>query len=330
MRHTPVMLDQVLASLCPQDHEVYVDGTFGGGGYTRAVLQAANCTVYGIDRDLDAIERGEALASQNSRFTPVLGRFGQLDRLLGHADVQSVDGIMLDIGVSSYQLDQAERGFSFMRDGPLDMRMGQTGPSAADIVNHMPEAELARLIYILGDEKQSRRIARALSARRSQRPFTHTLDLADFIGEAIGGRRGRKTHPATRTFQALRIFINDELGELARGLVAAEKVLKPDGRLIIVTFHSLEDRLVKRFLRERCGRESKGSRYRPLAEPEYEPSFELIHNKALTPSEEEISGNPRARSAHLRAARRCAAPAWPQPFSHELSLPRLELMEGHA
>ena len=327
MSHAPVMLTEVLESLAPKADEVYVDGTFGGGGYTQAVLQAANCKVVGIDRDLDAITRAERLAAQNERFTPILGRFGDLDAQLLNAGIESIDGLMLDIGVSSYQLDQAERGFSFMREGPLDMRMGQTGPSAADVINYMPQADLVRVIRSFGEEKQARRIVHAIADRRRVRPFTQTLDLADLVETTLGGRRGRKTHPATQTFQAIRIYVNDELGELARGLEAAERMLAAGGRLVVVTFHSLEDRLVKQFLRQRSGGNGQGSRYRPAIERKVEPSFELSHRKALLPSEADRDGNPRARSARLRAAIRLPTPAWTAPFETGFSLPPLTALE---
>ncbi len=249
MGHVPVLLAEVLDALAPKAGETHVDGTFGGGGYAKAVLSAADCTLYGIDRDLDAIERAEQMALKQPRLIPLLGRFGDLDALLLNAGVEHVDGVMLDIGVSSFQIDQGARGFSFMRDGPLDMRMGQSGPSAADVVNHMPQADLAAVIWQLGEERQSRRIAKILYERRLEQPFETTLDLAEVIEQAVGGRRGKKTHPATLTFQAIRMYVNDELGELARGLAAAERMLKPGGRLVVVTFHSLEDRLVKRFFR---------------------------------------------------------------------------------
>ena len=251
MGHVPVLLEEVLEALQPQDGETYVDGTFGGGGYALRVLAAADCQLYGIDRDLDAITRAEALAEQQPRLTPLLGRFGDLDDLLETAGVTVVHGVMLDIGVSSFQIDEGDRGFSFMRDGPLDMRMGQTGPSAADVVNHMSVGDLMTIFRQLGEERQAKRIANAIVARRKSEPFKTTLDLAQCIEDAVGGRRGKKTHPATLTFQAIRMYVNDELGELARGLAAAERVLAPGGRLVVVTFHSLEDRLVKQFLRER-------------------------------------------------------------------------------
>jgi 16S rRNA (cytosine1402-N4)-methyltransferase len=327
MGHFPVMLPEVLAALQPADGEIYVDGTFGGGGYALRVLEAADCQIYGIDRDLDAITRAEKLAEAQPRLIPLLGRFGDLDALLLNAGVEHVHGVMLDIGVSSFQIDQAGRGFSFMRDGPLDMRMGQTGPSAADIVNHMPEAELVSVIRQLGEERQARRIARVLCERRIEKPFEATLDLAETVEHAVGGRRGKKTHPATLTFQAIRMYVNDELGELARGLAAAERMLLPGGRLVVVTFHSLEDRLVKRFFRERSGGMGGGSRYMPERAQGPDATFDLISRKAIEPSEDEISTNPRSRSARLRAGVRTDAPSWTTPVETGTNVPPLNELE---
>lgn len=321
MTHVPVMLDEVLIALSPKDNEIIVDGTFGGGGYSLAILAAANCELYGIDRDLDAIARAEAVAENEPRLHPLFGRFGNLETLLSEAGVTAVDGIVLDIGVSSFQLDQDERGFSFMRDGPLDMRMGQTGPPAADIVNTWSEADLAQLIRALGEDRQAKRIARAIVRRRDEAPFSTTLDLADTIETAVGGRRGQRTHPATQTFQALRMLVNDELGELARALAAAERVLKPGGRLVVVCFHSLEDRIVKTFVRTHAGETSGGSRHRPVSEPGPAPSFTMPERKAIEPTEQEIAANPRARSAKLRLAVRTEAPAWDRPIDIGVTLP---------
>ena len=220
------------------------------------------------------------------------------------------DGVALDLGVSSMQVDEAERGFSFMHDGPLDMRMGDDGQTAADLVNTTEQAELARIIFVYGEERESRRIARAIVRRREEQPFTRTLELAEFVERALGGRRGAKTHPATKTFQALRIAVNEELSELEAGLVAAERVLKTGGRLCVVTFHSLEDRIVKSFLTVRAGRTPAGSRHAPPVARGAEPSFQLLFNGAHAPSAAEVAANPRARSAKLRAAVRTAAPVW--------------------
>lgn len=328
MGHVPVLLDEVLAALQPQDGETYVDGTFGGGGYALRVLASAKCQLYGIDRDLDAITRAEALTEQHSGLTPLLGRFGEMDDLLSTVGVTVVHGIMLDIGVSSFQIDEGERGFSFMRDGPLDMRMGQTGPSAADVVNLMSASDLMTIFRQLGEERQAKRIAGAIVARRKTEPFKTTLDLADCVETAVGGRRGKKTHPATLTFQAIRMYVNDELGELARGLAAAERLLAPGGRLVVVTFHSLEDRLVKQFMRERAGAVGGGSRYMPEVAKGPAPSFDLKRRKAIEPGEAETRDNPRARSSRLRVAVRTDAPAWTDPVSTGKSVPPLKVLEA--
>jgi 16S rRNA (cytosine1402-N4)-methyltransferase len=287
-----------------------LDATFGGGGYARALLASADITLIGLDRDPDAIARAQVLAASEPRLLPVPGRFGDLDTHAGEAGHARLDGVVMDLGVSSFQLDEGERGFSFMRDGPLDMRMGADGFSAADLIVHASEAELAAILYHLGEERESRRIARAIKAALKDGPITRTSVLADLIETALGGRRGARTHPATKSFQALRLFVNDELGELARALEAAERVLVPGGRLVVVTFHSLEDRLVKDFLRERGGLEGVGSRHMPANAPTRASSFEVITRKSVSPSETELALNPRARSARLRAARRTQAPAW--------------------
>ncbi len=325
--HAPVLLDEVLAHLGPRDGDVILDGTFGGGGYTRAIAAAADCRVLAIDRDLDAIARAERLSERMASVIPLLGRFSHLDALAIHAGHPLVDGVVLDLGVSSFQIDEAERGFSFQKDGPLDMRMGQSGASAADVINRMPEPALATILFRLGEERQSRRIARAIATRRTSAPFTRTLDLADLVEGALGGRRGSRIHPATRTFQAIRMFVNDELGELARALTAAERALQPGGRLVVVTFHSLEDRLVKQALKERSGGAGGGSRHLPGRAAGPVPSFELVTRKAVIPGEAEIATNPRARSAKLRAAIRTEAPAFEKEVDTGLDLPDLEEME---
>jgi 16S rRNA (cytosine1402-N4)-methyltransferase len=299
-RHVPVMLDEVLAALAPRDGEVFVDGTFGAGGYSRAMLDAANCRVVGIDRDRSAIAGGYGLVSASAgRLVLVEDRFSALAdvaRSLGH---QTVDGVVLDIGVSSMQLDTPERGFSFRADGPLDMRMGGDGPTAADIVNSWPEGDLARLFRTYGEEKRAGALARAIVADRADEPFLRTKQLADLCGRVIRSKPG-EIHPATRAFQALRIAVNRELDELAAALVAAEAILREGGRLVVVTFHSLEDRIVKLFLADRSRILAGGSRHRP--EEVVEPAtFELL-GKAVSASDAEARRNPRARSAKLRAA----------------------------
>jgi 16S rRNA (cytosine1402-N4)-methyltransferase len=302
--HKPVLIDEVVQALQPAPGKTVVDGTFGAGGYSRAFL-AAGATVIAFDRDPTARRFAEGLPAD--RFRLVDGRFSEMADVAGAG---ALDGAALDLGVSSMQLDAAERGFSFLRDGPLDMRMGAEGPTAADLVNTAEPAELARILYVYGEERQSRRVAAAIARRRAEQPFAQTLDLADVIERALGGRRGAKVHPATRSFQALRIAVNEELAELEAGLLAAERALKAGGRLCVVTFHSLEDRIVKTFLAVRAGRTPAGSRHAPPLAAGPQPSFQLLFNGAQVPSEAEISANPRARSAKLRAAVRTAAPAW--------------------
>lgn len=311
--HLPVLLAEVLHYLAPRDGEVFVDGTFGAGGYSRAILEAAKCTVYGIDRDPTVKPHADRLAADfPGRFKLLAGCFGDMEALLAAEGVSRVDGVVLDIGVSSMQLDEAARGFSFQADGPLDMRMGAEGPTAAELVNKLEAEELADIIYKYGEERHSRRIARAIVAMRAKRPFVRTRELAEVVERAIPGGAAKKggIHPATRTFQALRIMVNDELGELERGLAAAERLLGAEGRLVVVTFHSLEDRIVKNFLRVRAGETGGASRHLPEQKPVRAPSFSLLNRKAVQASAEEAAINPRARSAKLRAARRTAAEAW--------------------
>ena len=303
--HTPVLLGEVLAALAPQPGQLIVDGTFGAGGYSRAFLERG-AEVAAFDRDPGASAYAADLAN-GGRLRLVQDRFSTMTQHLGEA---AADGVALDLGVSSMQLDEAARGFSLMRDGPLDMRMGSEGPTAADLVNGADAAELARIFRDYGEERQARRIAAAIVRRRADAPFTRTLELAAFVERVLGGRRGAKLHPATRVFQALRIAVNAELEELERGLAAAERVLKAGGRLAVVSFHSLEDRIVKTFLAERAGRTAGGSRHAPPAAKGPAPSFQLLFNGARTASAAEVAVNPRARSAKLRAAIRTAAPAW--------------------
>jgi len=308
-RHVPVMVEAVVTALAPRDDALFVDGTFGAGGYSRALLDAANCRVAAIDRDPEAVRRGrEFAATQNGRLEVVEGNFGDMERLLAQT-TGPIAGIALDLGVSSFQIDAPERGFSFRFDGPLDMRMSGAGQGAADLVATLSEEELASVIRDFGEERHARRIARTIVAARRQTPIRRTLDLADIVRAAIP-RAEPGIDPATRTFQALRIAVNDELGELDRGLVAAERLLMPGGRLAVVSFHSLEDRRVKDFLRRRSDAAPRASRHEPLPAEASAPSFRLLHRRALRPSPDEIEENPRARSARLRAAERTAARPW--------------------
>ena len=280
--HTPVMVREVVEALAPKDQGLYVDGTFGRGGYTRALLGTAGTRVVGIDRDPDAIAAGQAMVREfGSRLTLVHGAFGDMEHLLAARDIHAVDGVALDLGVSSPQLDEAERGFSFQEDGPLDMRMSKSGASAADLVNTTGERELADIIYNFGDERFSRRVAKRILEARAKRPITRTRELADIVRLAVP-RSADGIHPATRTFQALRIAVTDELGELRRGLSAAERLLKPSGRLAVVAFHSLEDRAVKNFLRPRCAEAPRASRHAPANDfsSANQATFHLLNRKA--------------------------------------------------
>lgn len=299
MSHAPVMLREVVESLNPRDDETYIDGTFGAGGYSRAILKQARCRVIAFDRDPHVLPTAAALEEEfKGRFLFILGNFGEMESHLAQRDIHSVNGIVLDIGVSSMQLDQGARGFSFRHDGPLDMRMSGEGRSAADIVATASEQELADILYTYGEEKESRRIARAIVRERTKAPIMRTSELASLVAATIGKKS--KTDPATKTFQALRIVVNDELAELESALHAAEHLLAPDGRLVVVTFHSLEDRIVKSYLNSRCGKLG-GSRHLPERQMS-RPLFLLPKNGKRVPTQAEIDANPRARSAKLRLA----------------------------
>ena len=307
--HVPVMLAEVLATLAPRDGATYLDGTFGGGGYANAILSAAACTLYAVDRDPEAIARGAALVARHpGRLHLVEGRFGEMLSLMASRGVEALDGVVLDLGVSSYQIDEASRGFSLRADGPLDMRMEKSGPTAAELVNTLPERELADLLWELGEERYSRRIARKIVAARGDAPFETTMQLASAIHQVMP-RDPSGMDSATRSFQALRLRVNDELGEVERGLDAAIRLLAPGGRLVVVSFHSLEDRIVKRFMRDAAGRTPGASRFDPssLLSIEKRADFRLLTSTALRPSVAESKSNPRARSARLRAIERRAA-----------------------
>ena len=305
--HVPVLGRPAIDFLQLRDGGVYIDATFGAGGYTRAMLAAADCTVIGIDRDRSAIAGGFDLVQQaNGRLTLIEDRFSNLEAVARECGVDRVDGVVLDLGVSSMQLDRPERGFSFRHDGPLDMRMGGEGASAADIVARASERDLANIVFLLGEERHSRAVARAIVKARALAPILSTAALADIVGRVVRSKP-HEIHPATRTFQALRIFVNDELGELVGALAAAERILKAGGRLVAVSFHSLEDRIVKTFLADR-GEARGGSRHAPeLKRPQ--PTFAVLTKRPLVADDAEVAGNPRARSAKLRAAERTAAPA---------------------
>lgn len=329
-KHVPVMVRQVVEALAPIDGAVVMDCTYGGGGYSRAVLAVADCKVIAVDRDPDAMQRAWEHAGEDPRLLPAPGVFSEIENIARAAGHEKIDGAMLDIGVSSFHLDEDERGFSFQREGPLDMRMSRQGPSAADVVNTMSEQNLANIIFRLGEEQASRRIARAIVERRKTAPFKTTLELAETVSKAVGGRKGQRTHPATKTFQALRIYVNDELGELARALHAVERILKPDGRLVVVTFHSLEDRIVKDFLRERSGKAPSVSRHLPGVPQAPPATFDVFEKRAIEPSGAEVISNPRARSAKLRWAMRTAEPARDTPIEGLPKLPELNKLEGVA
>ena len=303
--HTPVMIDEVLSILEPRAGASYVDGTFGGGGYSRALLEAADCSVWGLDRDPTAIENGHCLAQEfPGRLMLFCGRFGNVLKALSKVGVSQLDGFALDLGLSSMQIEDPSRGFSFRQDGPLDMQMGSSNEYAASVVNRLAEQELADIIYKYGEERASRRIARAIVNLRKRTPIERTSQLADLVRSVVNKSRDG-IDPATRTFQALRIYVNDELGELERGLSAAEALLAPGGRLVVVSFHSLEDRRVKEFFRARSGAVSRPSRHYPMQDlVSQAPTFRLLERSAIRPKREEIFFNPRARSARLRWAER--------------------------
>ncbi|MEP0519824.1 MAG: 16S rRNA (cytosine(1402)-N(4))-methyltransferase RsmH [Hyphomicrobiales bacterium] len=309
--HLPVMLNEVLHALEPLGDQVFVDGTFGAGGYTSALLEAGAAHVYAFDRDPTAIMAGAPVVEKfHDRLTLIEGRFSDMAEHLEARGVSRVDGVVLDIGVSSMQIDQAERGFSFQQDGPLDMRMSMSGPSAADVVNELPHGELAHVLKFLGEERQSGRIASAILKYREGRPYETTKELVNTIAKVIPRKAKDRIHPATRTFQALRVFVNRELEELALGLSAAESLLKTDGRLVVVTFHSLEDRIAKNFFKTRSETRIGGSRHAPQVAALAPPSFSLTTRKALAASETECAENPRSRSAKLRVGLRTDVPAF--------------------
>lgn len=315
--HVPVLINAILRD-CAPIAGVWLDGTLGAGGYTRELLQAGAGKVIGVDRDPLALQMATTWAAPfGDRVRLVAGTFSDLDTLSGEA----LDGVVLDLGVSSMQLDQAERGFSFMKDGPLDMRMSQSGPSAADLVNTAEESVLADVLYHYGEERASRRIAHAIAASRALEPITTTAKLAEIVSKCLPRPKPGQSHPATRSFQAIRIAVNAEFSELAEGLAAAERALKPGGLLAVVTFHSLEDRIVKRFFQLASGQESNSNRYAP-ARADTTARFEMVTRKAVAPDDEEVARNPRARSAKLRVGRRTEALAKSIPHA-ELGLPEI-------
>jgi 16S rRNA (cytosine1402-N4)-methyltransferase len=324
-RHIPVMLSEVIDALEPKDGKHFIDGTFGAGGYTRGLLERARCSVLAIDRDPGAARFARVLESDfPGRLKFVLGHYAEMRDIAEREGIATVDGVALDLGVSSMQLDEPERGFSFSQDGPLDMRMGGEGPTASDLVNALPELDLAAIIATLGEEKRARSIARSIVAQRTEAPIERTGELADIIARVIGRRHDETKHPATRTFQALRLYLNEELLELGRGLSAAEHLLKPKGRLAVVTFHSLEDRIAKRFFAARSTPAPRASRHLPERRPTFAPSFRLLNRRQVSPTKDEIRLNPRARSARLRAGERTDAPPHALDLA-ALGVPRIAL-----
>ncbi|WP_439124224.1 16S rRNA (cytosine(1402)-N(4))-methyltransferase RsmH [Marivita sp.] len=315
--HIPVLLAPLLRAVAPVSG-VWVDGTFGAGGYARGLIEAGAKTVIGIDRDPLAHEMAAAwLPEFGGRIVLHQANFAEMDQI-----ASDVDGVVLDLGVSSMQLDQADRGFSFMKDGPLDMRMGQDGPSAADIVNGADEFDIADILYTYGEERASRRIAKSIVAARKMAPITRTLELVKIIESCLPRPKPGQSHPATRSFQALRIAVNDEYGALMQGLMAAERALKPGGLLAVVSFHSVEDRMVKRFMQARGGQAGRANRYAPEIETEI-PAFQIVTRKAVGPDDDELAVNPRSRSAKLRVARRTEAPAG-EIDAGQIALPQLK------
>ena len=309
--HLSVMPNEVLEYMAPKDGEVYVDGTFGAGGHTKSLLEAANCKVFAIDRDPTVGVYVSTLSKEfDGRIEFLQGCFGDMEELLKAKGVSEVDGILLDIGVSSMQIDTPERGFSFSNDGPLDMRMGDSGTSASDFINSAEEREIADILFKYGGEKKSRKIAKAIVMARSEEPITRTAQLVEIIRNAVKVYNDT-INPATRTFQALRMWVNDELGELERSLRAAENLLSPGGRLVVITFHSGEDSIVKEFLNKRSGKARGFSRHQPIpVSDDVPPTFSTMASKAIAPSKDEVFDNPRARSAKLRAAKRLDSPSW--------------------
>ena len=321
--HIPVLLNPILDAISPIQGR-WLDGTFGAGGYTRAILDAGATQVLAVDRDPEVFERAAVWAGEyGDRLSLIAGEFANLDTLAEENGGMNLDGVVLDIGVSSMQIDQAERGFSFMSDGPLDMRMSQSGPTAADIVNHASEDDIADIIYLYGEERKSRRIASNIGRARAIAPIETTAQLVAIVEKSLPRPKPNQAHPATRTFQALRIAVNDELGQLVKGLQAAERALKPGGLLAVVTFHSLEDRIVKRFMTLASGGGPRGNRYQPETS-EDAPRFERVSRKAITADKDELALNPRSRSAKLRIARRLSTP--PQIIeTKSLGLPQFNL-----
>ena len=320
--HHPVMLPQIISALAPRDGDHIIDATFGNGGYSREILNQADCCVAGIDRDPDAISRAQAqMQDFGEKFTILEGSFSEMERLIANTLFNRPDGIVFDLGVCSTQLDEAERGFSFKSDGPLDMRMSKAGESAADIVNSMPEKELADIIFTYGDERASRRIARAISAKREEAPLLRTSELAQIVRTVLPRAKKGQSDPATRTFQALRIYVNNEIDELCDALLASERILPEGGILAVVSFHSLEDRIIKRFFSQRAGYAAQPSRHQPF-QPDTEPTFRLLPRKPILPEISEIETNPRARSAKLRVGIRTSAPVQEARDAREIMMGR--------